>query len=133
MNKRITGITFHWGLIVSILLTGATACLLTTLLLRGVIPESKVSVYGMISQIVSCTIGFLITGKMAKNRIAIQILACAACYLILLVFIALVILNGSLQNIGSIILSITIATLLSCALCIRKSRTRRRIKRGYRT
>ena len=133
MNKRFIGVTFQWGLIVSILLTCAMACILTTLSLRGVILESRIGTYSILSQIISCTIGFLATGKLAKKRIAIQIFLCAVCYFALLMFIVLVILNGSLQNIGSIILSIAIASLLSCALCIRKTHSRTMRKRGYRT
>ena len=133
MNKRFMEATFHWGLIVSILLTGAMVSILTTLSVHGAVPESRIGVYSILSQIIVCTIGFVITGKMAKKRIAIQIFLAATCYLAIFVFIGLVILNGSLQNIGSIILSITIAVLLSCALCIRKTRSGTIRKRGYRT
>ena len=133
MNKRFKETTFNWGLIVSILLTGAIVSILTTLSVHGAVPENRIGVYSVLSQIIVCTIGFVITGKMAKKRIAIQIFVTAACYLAIFVFIGLVILNGSLQNIGSIILSITIAVLLSCALCIRKTRSGTIRKRGYRT
>lgn len=133
MNKTNRVVTFHWGLLASLLITGIAACLLASLTLYGVIAENQINAYCTVLQTVSCVIGFVMAGRMTKKRIAIQIIFCMVGYSALTMFVGVVILNSSLQNIGGTILSATIAMLLSCALCIRKPRSFNMVKKGYRT
>lgn len=134
MGKRTLNnkINFHWGLITSLVLTVLFAGILTTLIINGMIAETQQRIYSDILRTVACTIGFIIAGKLAGNKIAVQILVCAGCYCAVILFIGLVILDGSLQNIGSLLLSVTVAILLACASCIRKPKHRRVSKRAYR-
>ena len=126
-------ITFQWGYATSIMLTAIFIGIVSLLVSNETIPVDKITQYSFTAQTISCLVGALVAGKLSRNRRIIQILICAASYIATLMFVGIVIVDGGLQNLGSILLSATIAVILACAFCIRKSHSKRIRKRTIRT
>lgn len=131
MNDR-KGAGIAWGVCTLCIMLLVTAALITALIYNGTVNESAASGYGFLAQLISCFVGFLITGKMADNKVAIQIGIVGALYLVITAACGLLLLDGSLQNYWKTLLSFAIAFVLACALCIRNPNHKRVRKRGYR-
>lgn len=118
------------GLAVALLLTVGSAATIAVLILNGSISESAAIYYSLGGQFVSCLIGFVITGKVAKEKIAIRIGICAILYFVLMIGISLLILDERIKIQWGPIVVILISYVLACAICIRNGKFKRIKKRA---
>ena len=124
--------TVFIGLLISMCITVAATGIVALLLIGGKITESTGVYLTYITRGISCIVGFVIVGKKQDNKLALVIGICAVLYCVILSFIGILILNASLQNFWSVILSVLIAYVVACAICIRKPKYKPFNKRGHR-
>lgn len=132
MSKNRMSLGFVWGLLVALVLTTATTVILTALYQNGIVNESNLQIWCVIGQILSCTIGFVVAGKMVREKIAIQVGICAVLYIVVISIIGLILSDVGLQNWLQVVLSTIGSWLIACAICIRKSKRGMYPKRAYR-
>lgn len=127
-NKPFLGIIL--GLFAAVLLTVVSAMVLAMLVINGSIPETSVHISSQGMQLVSCTVGFVLTGKLSKEKLAIRIGICAVTYLVSLVGIGTLIPDRDFTINWGIVIVTLISFMIACTICIRRGRAKRRKKNG---
>ena len=97
IRKKSMVMTILKSLLISYIVTGILLLILTLLLFKLDLDESKVSIGIILIYILSCFIGGFIVGKSTKSRKFIWGIVIGAAYFIMLTLITLLV-NKNLQN-----------------------------------
>ena len=85
-NRTVTSIFI--GTLTAIAITFLVALFVSAWVLNGKLQEKTVKYYIMVGQFLACLIGFILTGKITKEKVAIHISASAGMYTLILAVIS---------------------------------------------
>ena len=120
-----TAISIFIGTLTAIAITFLVALFVSAWVLNGKLQEKTVKYYIMVGQFLACLIGFILTGKITKEKVAIHISASAGVYTLILAVISIVIIDADFMFRWGVLISIILSIFLSCAICIRNQKTNR--------
>lgn len=105
------------------------ASVVTSFIISGMLAETTIRFTGLISLFLSSLIGALLAGRGGESKVILRIALFALLYFLIALFIGAVILNSTPRYLVETVITILAASLLSCALCIRKGNSKRRRKK----
>ena len=108
------------GATVAIALTILCAVAISALVIAERVQESSIRRSIIIIQIISCAVGFIVTGKRVSTKIAVYMALLGAVYLAVNVLIGAVVAGDDFRPAWSGVIIAGISYVLGCAVCIRK-------------
>ena len=109
------------GATVAIALTILSAVAISVLVIAGRMQEISVQRAIIVTQIISCAVGFMVTGKQTSEKIAAYMVFSGALYLAVNALIGVILAGDDFRPALSGVIVAGVSYMLGCAVCIRKN------------
>lgn len=120
------------ALLVSMLVTVGYISLLAGLVVSGTLPETAVGLACGVGLVLCSFAGAVVSARGGETKIAVRVILVGILYMLILLAIGILILDGPISNLWINGLCILLGCIAACAICIRKRKTGKRRKKAIR-